>query len=449
MSGAVMAEATGGHWRGGVPAEVVGAVIDHRKLRRGNAFIALRGPNHDGHRFAAEIAARAGALVGERRHAEAWRGLPAPQLLVEDSYRALIDLATRHRASCGVQRVIAVVGSQGKSTVRRMIAHLLAMDDRRVAQTEGNLNNLIGTPLTLLAIGAGCDDAVVECGISERGEMAKLAAMVQPDVVVVPGLSLAHSAGLVDLATIVREKGVMVAAARTACFAGAGVAALLARHGVVCGGVLHAAEEATSVQWVLDGERLRLRHGGEQAELDLRCPAAHLAADMALAATVARHLQPRWSLAAIADRLAAWRPMAGRMQLLPGVGGSRVIDDCYNANPASMQAALDTLRAMPGRRIAILGDMGELGDAAAAAHRRLDLDGIDRLLLIGAQMAQVAAERGDGQGFATLDAALPEVMRLAATLNEGDTVLVKGSRMMRLEQVVALLQAGGGRDHAL
>jgi len=442
MSGAMMAEATGGQWRGSVPHQVTGFAIDNRKLRSGDAFVALRGPNHDGHRFAASVDGRAAALVGERACASAWHGLQSPQLLVRDSHQALIALATAHRRDCRVGRVIAVVGSQGKTTLRRMIAHLLAADGRKVAQTAGNLNNLIGTPLSLLAIDADCDDAVIECGISEIGEMAQLATMVQPEVVVVPGLSLAHSAGLRNLATIVREKGVMLAQAGATCFAGVGVAELLARYGVTVGGSLLAAEDGAAVQWKLDGCSLSLQQGEASSSLMLACPAAHLAADMALAATVVRHLQPTWSLAKVTNRLASWQPMTGRMQLQRGVAGCRIIDDSYNANPASMQAALDTLRAMPARRIAILGDMGELGDEALAAHQQLSLDGIDCVVLIGAQMSAVAKETTKHQCFASLEAASERLSELAASLTNGDTVLVKGSRMMGLEVVVLQLMEG-------
>jgi len=437
-----MAKATGGQWRGSVPHQVTGFAIDNRKLRGGDAFVALRGPNHDGHRFAATVDGRAAALVGDAEGASAWQNLHAPQLLVRDSHQALIDLATAHRRDCRLGRVIAVVGSQGKTTLRRMIAHLLAADGRQVAQTAGNLNNLIGTPLSLLAIDAGCDDAVIECGISEIGEMAQLAAMVQPEVVVVPGLSLAHSAGLRNLATIVREKGVMLAQAGATCFVGAGVAELLTRYGVMVGGSLLAAEDEPAVQWRLDGCSLSLRQGEASSTLMLACPAAHLAADMALAATVVRHLQPTWSLQSIADRLAWWQPMAGRMQLQRGVGGCQVIDDSYNANPASMQAALDTLRAMPARRIAILGDMGELGGDALAAHQQLSLNGIDGAVLIGSQMSAVAKKSTNHQCFASLEAAATALSELAASLGDGDTVLVKGSRMMGLEAVVSQLTEG-------
>jgi len=439
MSGAVMAAATGGHWRGVVPPEVTGVAIDHRKVEKGQAFIALRGPNHDGHSFAAAVDGSAAALVGEAAFASDWHALQSPQLWVEDSYQALIDLAAHHRRACGVGRVIAVIGSQGKTTVRRMLAHLLAADGRKVMQTEGNLNNLIGTPLTLLAIDAGCDDAVVECGISELGEMAQLAAMVNPDVVVVTGLSLAHSAGLKELQTIVREKGRILAQAGTDCFSGTGVADLLSQYDVEIGGKLLALEDPRAVQWGLKGCTLQLQQGGVQAQLKLSFPAQHLAADMALAATVVRNLQPAWSLKVIADRLASWQPMAGRMSLQQGVGGCRVIDDSYNANPASMQAALDTLRAMSGRHIAILGDMGELGEDTLTAHQRLCLDGIDCLLLVGESMRSISKKSVQYQWFASIHDAQDAISMLKHSLQESDTVLVKGSRMMGLEQAVMQL----------
>ncbi|MDQ6964805.1 MAG: Mur ligase family protein, partial [Mariprofundales bacterium] len=304
MSGEMMAAATGGQWRGEMASAVTGVVIDSRQLSVGDAFVALRGVNHDGHRFAAAVDGRAAALVGELSAAPAWSSLCSPQLLVDDSHQALIDLASCYRRECGVGCVIAVVGSQGKTTLRGMIAHLLAAHGRQVVQSAGNLNNLIGTPLSLLRIDAGCDDAVIECGISECGEMARLAAMVAPDVVVVPGLSLAHSAGLHDLATIVREKGIMLAVDGARSFVGEGVEQLLARYGVEPGGSLLTAEDPDAVQWSIAGSRVTLEVDGQRGELTLPYPAAHLAADMALAATVVRSLYPPFSLSSIAAALA-------------------------------------------------------------------------------------------------------------------------------------------------
>ncbi len=435
MSGRVMAQATGGSWRGRMPDVVRGLAIDHRRVRDGDAFLALRGVNHDGHCFAPEVAARASALIGEQARADGWHALPVPQLLVKDSRKALRDLATRHRRDCGVARVLAVVGSQGKTTVRGMIACLLQAGGRRVAQTRGNLNNLIGTSLTLLGIGAEDDDAVVECGISEPGEMALLAEMVAPDWVVVPGLSLAHSAGLGDLAAIVREKGRMLEAGAD-CFAGVGVRTLLERYGVAVRGRLVAMEDASAVRWSLQGDRLRLCEDGAEAALTMALPAPHLAEDMALAATVVRHLHPEWPLALLAETLADWRPLAGHMRLLRGVGGARVIDDCYNANPASMRAALATLTALPGWKVAILGEMAELGDATRRAHDTVPLAGVDRVLLVGGAWARRSPNI---RHFPSLEEAASEVARLATTLCASDTVLLKGSRSVHLERLLPLL----------
>ncbi|MDX8409956.1 MAG: UDP-N-acetylmuramoyl-tripeptide--D-alanyl-D-alanine ligase [Mariprofundales bacterium] len=449
MSGLMMAQATGGDWIGAVPGLVAGCAIDSRRVGKQQAFVALRGPNHDGHAFAAALDGQVAALVGEHGYGEAWRGLTTPKLLVKDSYQALIDLAAAWRqqlpASC---RVVAVVGSQGKTTLRRMVAHLLQAAGQSVAQTEGNLNNLIGTPLTLLAIPAATDVAVVECGISEPGEMARLAAMVRPDVVVVPALSLAHSEGLHDLETIVHEKALMAQAASSCCVAGTGVTALFDQFGVR----LHVPVVTQAVAWQLSGHRLELCHQGMRAALTLPWPATHMAANMALAATVVHQLQPQMPLDAMAEALQSWQPMAGRMRLLAGRGGCRLLDDSYNANPASMQAALDTLRAMDGRTTAVLGDMGELGALAAAAHRQLHVTGIDCLLLIGQQMRALAAQQPQAIWFTTTGEALAALDALPLTAN--DVVLVKGSRMMGLERVVASLSAGAatqdqGDDDAL
>ncbi|MDQ6950466.1 MAG: UDP-N-acetylmuramoyl-tripeptide--D-alanyl-D-alanine ligase [Mariprofundales bacterium] len=436
MSGAMMAQATGGRWYGTPPSLVTGCSIDSRHATAEQAFVALRGPNHDGHAFAAKLDGRIAALIGERRSAGLWQGMMTPQLLVEDSYQALIDLAACWRQQLPVRcRVIAVVGSQGKTTLRRMIAHLLQHLGVQVAQTQGNLNNLIGTPLTLLKVPTASDVAVVECGISEPGEMARLAKMVRPDLVVIPALSLAHSAGLHDLATIVREKGVMAQAATEACVVGSGVAEMLARFEVMVPAPMVTADQ--QVAWQLTGSQLILTDDATSATLNLPWPAAHMAANMALAATVVRRIVPDSALDVLAHGLQSWQPMAGRMGMVSGRGGCRILDDSYNANPASMEAALTTLRAMDGRTVAILGDMGELGAHARQAHESLGVAGVDCLLLVGSAMRYLADHQPQAQWFATTEALLSALDGLG--LSTGDVVLVKGSHMMALEQVVARL----------
>lgn len=443
MSARAMAEATGGVWRGTPPPEVAGFSIDSRRLRPGEAFVALCGPNHDGHRYAADVVGRASALIGARDRAEGWRMLPVPQLLVEEGASALRALAARHRRDCRVERVIAVVGSQGKTTVRTLLAHLLSIDPWRVHQTEGNRNNLIGTPLTLLAIPRAAQAAVVECGISERGEMAELAAMVAPDLVVVPAISSGHSAGLGTLEEIVREKGIMLQRGCPDLFLGRGVAALLDHAGVRTEGAMLQAEDVSAVQAVLRGGRLLLCQGDGQAALDLPLPSTALAENMALAATVARRLRPELTLERIARRLEGWRPPAGRLRAMRGLGGARIIDDSYNANPASMAAALALLAALPGRRIAVLGEMAELGDDSAAAHAALPLAGIDRVLLFGAEMAPLAGRWPQAEWFAAFADLADAVGQMARGLGPDDSVLLKGSRCNRLERLLPLLAPEG------
>ncbi len=425
MSGAELARATGGVWRGRPPAVVRGLSTDTRTLREGEAFLALQGPRFDGHRFL-DQAARAGASALVVRADAALAETPVtPQLRVADTLAALGDIAAAWRARLSVP-VVAVTGSCGKTTVRAMLEHGLRRLGLRVAATRANDNNLIGVPQTLLAIPEDADVALVECGISEPGEMARLARITRPDIAVITALAAAHAEGLGDVR---------------------GVARMLAEAGALPAGVRALAmddADAGAVRWRMEGSRCRLSVDGEDASLDFELPACHWGADAALAATVMRRLTGR-PLAEIVRALEGWRPVAGRMNARPGRGGARVLDDAYNANPASMAAALDTLRRMPGRRFAVLGDMAELGEASRALHEALDVSGLDGLLLVGREMRALAALHPEAEWAPDAEAA---AVRAASAwdLRAGDVVLVKGSRCMGLERVVEALTRGEGAD---
>ena len=448
MSGAELARATGGVWRGRPPAVVRGLSTDTRTLREGEAFLALQGPRFDGHRFLGQ-AARAGASALVVRADAALAETPmVPQLRVADTLAALGDIAAAWRARLSVP-VVAVTGSCGKTTVRAMLEHGLRRLGLRVAATRANDNNLIGVPQTLLAIPEDADVALVECGISEPGEMARLARITRPDIAVITALAAAHAEGLGDVRGVAREKAELLRAlAGDGCAVlGEGVARTLAEAGALPEGVRALAmddADAGVVRWRMEGSRCRLSVDGEDASLDFELPARHWGADAALAATVMRRLTGR-PLAEIVRALEGWRPVAGRMNARPGRGGARVLDDAYNANPASMAAALDTLRRMPGRRFAVLGDMAELGEASRALHEALDVSGLDGLLLVGREMRALAALHPEAEWAPDAEAA---AVRAASAwdLRAGDVVLVKGSRCMGLERVVEALTRGEGAD---
>jgi len=417
-------------------------------MQAGDIFLALRGPHFDGHAFAAQVADRAAALIGDHAGVASWQGLNVPFLEVEETLQALADIAHAQRNQLPHCCVIGITGSYGKTSVRAMLTHAFTRLGLRVAATKANDNNLIGVPQTLLAIAEESDVALIECGISEQGEMARLAATVAPDLAVLTGVCLAHGAGLGTEHEIAAEKLRLFEAIRgnEKGVVGAGVLPYLPAGTAA---VMDA--EAEGVQWTLDGTVCCLQWQGETATVTLPLPARHWAQNMALAATVMQ----RWaimvrrtlSLAEIAMALSEWQTVTQRMQSITLPDGRLLLDDAYNANPASMQAALDTLSALPGERLAVLGDMAELGVSSEAAHRALDLRGVDHVLLIGAAMQALADITPQAHWFADTKAAACWLSN--SPFMRAHTILVKGSRCMHLEHIVTLLSAAKEVDHAL
>jgi len=453
MTGMELARATAGTWSGKMPDSIRGICTDSRQPHDGFAFLALRGPHHDGHAFASEAAGACTALIGDTTGAAQWNAIDRPRLVVTDTLIALGDIATAWRQRLAHTIVIAITGSYGKTTVRGMIVHALTTLGHRVATNPANHNNLIGVPQTLLAIPEDAEFAIIECGVSEPGEMRRLAEIVRPDAAVLTGLAVAHGQGLGGMEGITREKFELLAAvgADGWCVLGQGVHALLTHQHLVpkASCITMDGGENDQVAWSLDDNRLHLTWGKQTAEIPMLLPARHWAEDMALAATVI--LKTRRdsdiTLAAIAEALAGWRPTAGRMQPVAGKGGSTILDDSYNANPASMQAALDTLARMPGRRIAILGDMTELGEDSLTLHAALKLSGVDQLILVGPRMKHLAARHAEALWLPDTDTACRHLRDLP--LSTGDYVLVKASHSMRLDRIAVLLTSPREDAHAL
>jgi UDP-N-acetylmuramoyl-tripeptide--D-alanyl-D-alanine ligase len=449
LSGSEIGSATHGIWHGSVPEVVTGVCTDSRHFQAGNVFLALRGPHFDGHAFATSVADQAVALIGDHEGIAEWAALETDKLEVEDTLQALGDIAHAWRKKLTDTCVIAITGSYGKTSLRSLLETGFAALGFKVSATSANLNNLIGVPATLLAVPADADIAVIECGISERGEMARLAAMVQPDIAVLTGITAAHTQGLGGLDGVIKEKSLLPQAVRTEgwCALGEGVAALMQANHIAMPTACFSADDAAdqhSVNWQLGGCELRLNYQDQHSTIRLALPAAHWAANLAFAASIIlRYLSDRGvepELVRVAEGLQHWQPLAGRMQRRSGSTGAVVLDDSYNANPASMQAAIDTLCALPAKKIAILGDMAELGESAQAAHAGLDIVGLDMVYLIGAQMRALAEKHPESHWYATTEDALTELSSL--TFGRGDAVLVKASRSMHLESVVELLCSG-------
>ena len=426
---------------------------DTRTLQAGDLFVALRGERFDAHDFLPQAAA-AGAVGALAEHGLGAAGLSGVE--VPDSRTALGALATAWRARWS-GGLIAVTGSNGKTTVTQMTAAILraAVGEAALA-THGNLNNDIGVPLTLLRLRPSHRLAVVELGMSHPGEIDHLAAMAQPTVALVNNAQREHQEFMASVEAVARENGAVLAALPaqgTAVFPADDAYTPLWRTLAGARATLSFGEHGADVQligaeWIDGAWSLRIHTPQGAFETRLRIAGRHHVRN-ALAATACA-LAVGVPLAAIAAGLADFEPVAGRCRTrVLTLHGARwtVVDDTYNANPDSVRAAIDMLAALPGPRWLLLGDMGEVGAQAFAFHREVLqhalAQGIERVWLLGDWMGQAAATLDAAplrlQHFATVEALLSALP--AALPAGGGSVLVKGSRFMRMERVVAALVA--------
>ena len=453
-TGGDVARATGGE--ASAPFAASGVSIDSRTVAPGDLFVALRGPNFDGHDHVDEAMARgaAGALVSRRAPG------CGPRVRVRDTLAALAALgrAGRDRAAA---RVVAITGSVGKTGVKAMCARALGAMGR-VHASEGNLNNHIGLPLSLARLHPSRDFAVLEMGMNRPGEIRALAAIARPHVAAITAIAPAHMEFFPDLEA--------VAAAKAEIFEGAaeGAAAVLNRDDPSFDR-LAAAARAQGVTRILgfgaaagscarlvacdsgpEGSRIRAEAGGEEFSYTLGVAGRHWAHNSLAALAAVRALGG--DAAACAARLEAMPPLPGRGRRFPVAlagGAVEIIDDAYNASPASMKAAFELLALVPacGRRIAALGDMLELGAAGEPLHRALAGEaaraGVDLVFTAGPLMAAMhaALPKALRGGHAENAAALAP--RLCAALRPGDAVLVKGSHGSGMHGIVAALESSG------
>ena len=423
---------------------VDGVSTDTRSLQQGQLFVALRGPNFDGHDYLAAAQARgaAGALV--ERAAEA----PLSTVEVADSLLALGRLGQQWRQRCPA-RVIAITGSNGKTTLKEMTAAILA---RRgdVLATRGNLNNAIGVPLTLSRLRQE-PFAVIELGANHPGEIDYLTGLVKPDVAVLNNAGRAHLEGFGSLEGVARAKaeiinglgpdGVFVFNADDR-FASLWSQLAQGRQqrtfGVAQAADVNSPAGAYSIVWRDDGFEAHFPVRCAQGEIDVRLRLAGEHNRMNALAAIAGSLALGAGLDDAEPALAGLAPVAGRLCPLPGVNGARLIDDSYNANPDSVMAALLVLAAAPGRRTLVLGDLAELGADAPQLHRQLGEQaaalGIDRLFTVG-ELSGHAAQGfpGESMHFTNRKALAETLLR---GLSEEDSVLIKGSRSARMDEVV-------------
>lgn len=429
----------------GSDTEFVGVGSDTRKLARGELFVALVGPNFDGHDFLGEAARAnaAGALVSRVTDTT------MSTVIVPDTRLALGALAEHWRGQFALP-LIAVTGSNGKTTVKGMLASIMGETGAGIA-TQGNLNNDIGVPLTLLRLRKGDRYAVIEMGMNHPGEIDYLTRLAQPTIALITNAAEAHLAGLGTVEAVARAKGEI--------FAGLGdngIAVINAddRYAPYWRNLAGARRQVSfglkakadvGAEYGLDATGSAMRLKTPQGQTDVRLALLGRHNIMNALAAAAASLAAGVTLDHIKNGLEKLRPTAGRLELIPGFNGARVLDDTYNANPASLAAGMEVLKDAGGERVLVIGDMAELGDGGPEIHRRMGelarSMGIDRLYAIG-ELARLTA-KGFGAGAVHADRHDSLVNELRNVMHGNMTILVKGSRVMRMEQVVRGISRNG------
>ena len=436
----------------GADAAFDGVSIDSRAIVAGQLFVALSGPRFDGHDYLADVAGKgAVAALVEREVPDC----NLPQLVVSNTRLALGQLAALNRAAFK-RPVAAITGSSGKTTVKEMLAAILRTQGAVLA-TRGNLNNDLGAPLTLLELAPQHTAAVIELGASRPGEIAYTVGLTQPHVALINNAGTAHVGEFGGPEKIVEAKGEILEG--------------LGEGGVA---ILNLDDKAFAIWRARAGAHQVLSFALDNVEADFHstarrtdargCPAftlhgrsgiAQIQLNLlgthnvlnALAAAAAAHALGV-SLAGIEAGLNSVQPVKGRTVAQLAPSGARIIDDTYNANPASMCAAIDILAGFSGRTVLVLGDIGELGAWAEEGHRQVGdyaVGKIDALYAVGSQMAHaVSAFGSQGKHFAS-QADL--IAALAAEQGSTTTILIKGSRSAAMENIVAALCSPGGEKH--
>ncbi len=422
---------------------------DTRSLKAGDLFVALKGERFDAHDFLPQARA-AGAVAALASHGLAEAEMPG--LLVPDTKAALGQLAAAWRQQFSLP-LIAVTGSNGKTTVTQMIASVLrAFKGEAAFATEGNFNNDIGVPLTLLRLRPSHALGVVELGMNHPGEIAELCAIAQPTVALVNNAQREHLEFMTTVEAVARENGAALSA-----LPGDGVAifpadddyAPLWRELAGARRLLTFALDASDAKHAPADVHGSATWTGSAWAVQAHTPAGPLAFTLGVAgrhnvknalAAAAAALAAGVPLAAIAQGLASFAPVKGRSRALSLKQGGRdltLVDDSYNANPDSVRAAIDVLAELPGPRLLVLGDMGEVGNRGPEFHAEIGryaaARGIEQMVCTGELMQHAAAVFAGARHHASFDALLGDVLRTAAS---AASVLVKGSRFMKMERAV-------------
>ena len=428
-----------------------GAVVtrvstDSRTLQPGDLFVPLRGANFDGHKFINQAVERGavGAMVEE-----SWKGdVPSTfgLIRVADTLAGYQMLAANYRASLSL-KVIAITGSNGKTSTKDFVAAALAKKFR-VTKTEGNFNNHVGLPQTMLAAGKEDQIAVWEIGMNHPGEIAPLARLAAPDVAIITNIGIAHIEFMGSREAIAEEKGALAEAVAPGGFVilnaddpFSETITKKSRARVVLAGIENGSVRATDITQNSTGSEFTILEGAHRCRAQLPVPGIHMVQNAMLAVAAGRAFG--LSIEECAAGLASTPLTKARLQIRE-IDGIQFIDDSYNANPDSMKAALRTLLELDadGRRIAVLGEMGELGDEFERGHRDVGECAatlrVDELIAVGRGGAIIAeaAQKAGLEKSRAVDSPRAAAEILEETAAPGDLILVKGSRSARMEQVL-------------
>jgi UDP-N-acetylmuramoyl-tripeptide--D-alanyl-D-alanine ligase len=424
---------------------VHGVSTDSRSIEKQNLFVALTGPNFDGHNFVTNTIEKGAAAVIVDRQMD----IHCPQVIVKDTRIALGKLANAWRKKFTFP-LIAVTGSNGKTTVKEMLTAILSVN-HPVLATQGNLNNDIGVPLTLFRLGEQHEFAVIEMGANHAGEIAYLTDIARPDIAMITNAGPAHLEGFGSLEGVAKAKGEIYSG-----LSESGTAIInaddqfnplwrdyCAAYKTLTFGLEHEAD--ITADWSVDDKGSLINANTPAGEVSIHLPLLGRHNVMNALGAIAGTLAAGISLPEIKAGLESLQPVKGRLQIKSGLNGSRVIDDTYNANPASLNAALDVLGDFTGQHYLALGDMGELGNNAEQLHhaagQQARKTGVHKLFTIG-ELAKHAASGFGSQAKCFADQ--PAMINaLSGEMSADVTLLVKGSRLMHMEQVVDALTVNG------
>jgi UDP-N-acetylmuramoyl-tripeptide--D-alanyl-D-alanine ligase len=442
-----IAKFAGGSISAGNPDATISRIsTDSRTLQAGDLFVPLRGENFDGHKFVEQAAERgaAGAMVEKN-----WKGTTPKNfalIRVADTLVGYQTLAANYRASLPL-KVIAITGSNGKTSTKDFVAATLAKKFR-VTKTEGNFNNHVGLPQTMLAANAEDQIAVWEIGMNHPGEVAALAKLAAPDVAIVTNVGIAHIEFMGSREAIAEEKGALAEAIGesgsvilNADDPFSETIAKRTRAKIILAGIENGSVRAGEVSQSATGSEFTILEGAHRCRAQLPVPGMHMVQNAILAVAAGRAFG--LSLEECALGLASTPLTKARLQIKE-INGIQFIDDSYNANPDSMKAALRTLIELDadGRRIAVLGEMGELGAESESGHREVGecaaALNVDELIAVGATGAAIAhaAQKAGLEKSVAVDSPEEAAELLAESASPGDLILIKGSRSARMERVL-------------